>query len=174
MVWIRFLFIDWNVLILRILTAVFYFFSQPPWPTVLQRLPSILRPIFLILKPIVQFLTLLWYLCVKIPAPDAFIVQVSFMLCLFILPCSTELHNNCSIHLFFFLNTCLNSHGRCVTCVLQSNFVNFIGVFAVEVNFFLSNSTDKCKTRDHLCLQFFLAELFPGQLKGVETLHENG
>ncbi|XP_047957226.1 UDP-glycosyltransferase TURAN [Salvia hispanica] len=48
---------------------------MPPWPTVLQRLPSILRPIFLILKPIVQFLTLLWYLCVKIPAPDAFIVQ---------------------------------------------------------------------------------------------------
>ncbi|XP_042029179.1 UDP-glycosyltransferase TURAN-like [Salvia splendens] len=48
---------------------------MPPWPTVLQRLPSILRPLFLILKPIVQFLTLLWYLCVKIPAPDAFIVQ---------------------------------------------------------------------------------------------------
>ncbi|KAL1537646.1 chitobiosyldiphosphodolichol beta-mannosyltransferase [Salvia divinorum] len=48
---------------------------MPPWPTVLQRLPSILRPIFLILKPIVQFLTLLWYLCVKIPPPDAFIVQ---------------------------------------------------------------------------------------------------
>ncbi|KAL0443673.1 UNVERIFIED_CONTAM: UDP-glycosyltransferase TURAN [Sesamum latifolium] len=32
-------------------------------------------PLFLILKPIIQFFMLLWYLCVKIPAPDAFLVQ---------------------------------------------------------------------------------------------------
>ncbi|KAL6999761.1 chitobiosyldiphosphodolichol beta-mannosyltransferase [Sarracenia purpurea var. burkii] len=29
----------------------------------------------LLLKPLIQFLTLLWFLCVKIPAPDVFIVQ---------------------------------------------------------------------------------------------------
>ncbi|XP_057787116.1 UDP-glycosyltransferase TURAN isoform X2 [Salvia miltiorrhiza] len=48
---------------------------MPPWPTVPRKLPSMLRPLFLILKSIVQFLMLLWYLSVKIPAPDAFIVQ---------------------------------------------------------------------------------------------------
>ncbi|KAL3639264.1 hypothetical protein CASFOL_017171 [Castilleja foliolosa] len=35
----------------------------------------LLRPLFLILKPLFQFLVLLWYLCVKIPDPDVFIVQ---------------------------------------------------------------------------------------------------
>ncbi|PIN01314.1 Chitobiosyldiphosphodolichol beta-mannosyltransferase [Handroanthus impetiginosus] len=49
--------------------------EMPQWPTIPRGLPKILRPLFLILKPIVQFLTLLWYLCVKIPAPDAFMVQ---------------------------------------------------------------------------------------------------
>ncbi|GMP67680.1 hypothetical protein CsSME_00027589 [Camellia sinensis var. sinensis] len=29
----------------------------------------------LLLKPLIQFLMLLWFLCVKIPAPDVFIVQ---------------------------------------------------------------------------------------------------
>ncbi|XP_022886450.1 UDP-glycosyltransferase TURAN-like isoform X3 [Olea europaea var. sylvestris] len=49
--------------------------KMPQWPTRAQSLPKILRPLMLMLKPIVQFLMLLWYLCVKIPAPDVFIVQ---------------------------------------------------------------------------------------------------
>ncbi|KAL2245540.1 UNVERIFIED_CONTAM: UDP-glycosyltransferase TURAN [Sesamum indicum] len=48
---------------------------MPQWPTIPRSLPKILHPLFLILKPIIQFLMLLWYLCVKIPAPDAFLVQ---------------------------------------------------------------------------------------------------
>ncbi|KAL0353899.1 UNVERIFIED_CONTAM: UDP-glycosyltransferase TURAN [Sesamum angustifolium] len=48
---------------------------MPQWPTIPRSLPKILHPLFLILKPIVQFLMLLWYLCVRIPAPDAFLVQ---------------------------------------------------------------------------------------------------
>ncbi|PIN11993.1 Chitobiosyldiphosphodolichol beta-mannosyltransferase [Handroanthus impetiginosus] len=57
---------------------------MPQWPTIPQGLPKILRPLFLILKPIIQFLTLLWYLGVKIPAPDAFIVQtcIGFYKCI--------------------------------------------------------------------------------------------
>ncbi|XP_075503137.1 UDP-glycosyltransferase TURAN-like [Primulina tabacum] len=47
----------------------------PQWPTVPQTFPKILRPLMLICKPIIQFLMLLWYLCIKIPAPDVFIVQ---------------------------------------------------------------------------------------------------
>ncbi|KAK4398250.1 UDP-glycosyltransferase TURAN [Sesamum angolense] len=49
---------------------------QPQWPTIPRSLPKILHPLFLILKPIIQFLMLLWYLCVKIPAPNAFLVQL--------------------------------------------------------------------------------------------------
>ncbi|CAK7327701.1 unnamed protein product [Dovyalis caffra] len=45
------------------------------WPTILQGLPKMLKPCMLLLKPLWQFLMLLWYLCVKIPAPDVFIVQ---------------------------------------------------------------------------------------------------
>ncbi|KAL6999763.1 chitobiosyldiphosphodolichol beta-mannosyltransferase [Sarracenia purpurea var. burkii] len=45
------------------------------WPTISQSLPNFLRPLMLLLKPLIQFLTLLWFLCVKIPAPDVFIVQ---------------------------------------------------------------------------------------------------
>ncbi|XP_051126192.1 UDP-glycosyltransferase TURAN isoform X2 [Andrographis paniculata] len=49
--------------------------KMPQWPTFPRNFPKILRPLFLILKPIFQFLVLLWYLCIKIPAPDCFIVQ---------------------------------------------------------------------------------------------------
>ncbi|CAI9787848.1 unnamed protein product [Fraxinus pennsylvanica] len=49
--------------------------KMPQWPTSGRSLPKIFRPLMLMLKPIVQFLLLLWYLCVKIPAPDVFIVQ---------------------------------------------------------------------------------------------------
>ncbi|GFP98847.1 chitobiosyldiphosphodolichol beta-mannosyltransferase [Phtheirospermum japonicum] len=49
--------------------------KMPQWPAFPRSLPKLLRPLFLILKPIFQFLVLLWYLCVKIPAPDVFIVQ---------------------------------------------------------------------------------------------------
>ncbi|XP_059288311.1 UDP-glycosyltransferase TURAN isoform X4 [Lycium barbarum] len=45
------------------------------WPSNPKSLPKILRPLLLIFKPLVQFVMLLWYLCVKIPAPDVFIVQ---------------------------------------------------------------------------------------------------
>ncbi|KAL6554328.1 hypothetical protein OROMI_020001 [Orobanche minor] len=49
--------------------------KMPQWPTFPRSLPRLLRPLFLILKPVFQFLVLLWYLCLKIPAPDVFIVQ---------------------------------------------------------------------------------------------------
>nr|XP_016453829.1 PREDICTED: UDP-glycosyltransferase TURAN-like isoform X2 [Nicotiana tabacum] len=48
---------------------------ETQWPSNPRSLPKILRPLLLIFKPLVQFLMLLWYLCVKIPAPDVFIVQ---------------------------------------------------------------------------------------------------
>ena len=59
---------------LRLLCA---FNLQTQWPSVPQSLPKILRPFMLVLKPLVQFLVLLYYLCFKIPAPDVFLVQVS-------------------------------------------------------------------------------------------------
>ncbi|XP_022637080.1 UDP-glycosyltransferase TURAN isoform X2 [Vigna radiata var. radiata] len=52
-----------------------HFHIMKQWFTANQRLPKILQPIMLLLKPIVQFLMLLWFLCVKIPSPDVFIVQ---------------------------------------------------------------------------------------------------
>ncbi|XP_057527045.1 UDP-glycosyltransferase TURAN isoform X1 [Amaranthus tricolor] len=45
------------------------------WPKFTQNLPWVLRYFVLLLKPIFQFLVLLWHLCVKIPAPDVFLVQ---------------------------------------------------------------------------------------------------
>ncbi|XP_074317204.1 UDP-glycosyltransferase TURAN [Silene latifolia] len=45
------------------------------WPKFTQKLPWVLRCIILLLKPVFQFIVLLWYLCVKIPAPDLFLVQ---------------------------------------------------------------------------------------------------
>ncbi|XP_055808062.1 UDP-glycosyltransferase TURAN isoform X2 [Solanum dulcamara] len=45
------------------------------WPSNPRSFPKILHPFLLILKPLVQFFMLLCYLCVKIPAPDVFIVQ---------------------------------------------------------------------------------------------------
>ncbi|KMT02434.1 hypothetical protein BVRB_9g203860 isoform B [Beta vulgaris subsp. vulgaris] len=45
------------------------------WPRLMQKLPWLLRYIVLLLKPLFQFLVLLWHLCVKIPAPDVFLVQ---------------------------------------------------------------------------------------------------
>nr|KJB33283.1 hypothetical protein B456_006G005600 [Gossypium raimondii]KJB33285.1 hypothetical protein B456_006G005600 [Gossypium raimondii] len=38
-------------------------------------LPKILYPLMLLLKPIIQFVILLWFLCFKVLPPDAFIVQ---------------------------------------------------------------------------------------------------
>ncbi|KAK4761693.1 hypothetical protein SAY87_029577 [Trapa incisa] len=43
-----------------------------PWPRAMHWLP---RPLMLLFKPVFQFVTLLWFLCVKIPCPDVFIVQ---------------------------------------------------------------------------------------------------
>ncbi|KAK6915834.1 hypothetical protein RJ641_018695 [Dillenia turbinata] len=44
-------------------------------PTIPRSLPKILYPFLLLLKPLFQFVMLLWLLCVKIPRPDIFIVQ---------------------------------------------------------------------------------------------------
>lgn len=84
MVWLRLLFEDECIGSCKFLIENFCFFGQPEWPKIPRSFPEIFRPLFLILKPIFQFLLLLWYLCVKIPAPDAFIVQVSFISCLFV------------------------------------------------------------------------------------------
>ncbi|KAK9056856.1 hypothetical protein SSX86_024220 [Deinandra increscens subsp. villosa] len=45
------------------------------WPSRNGALPKVFRPVMLLLKPLVQFIMLLWFLCVKIKAPDVFIVQ---------------------------------------------------------------------------------------------------
>ncbi|PWA86526.1 UDP-Glycosyltransferase superfamily protein [Artemisia annua] len=45
------------------------------WPGKDGVLPKLFRPLMLLLKPLVQFVMLLWFLCVKIKAPDVFIVQ---------------------------------------------------------------------------------------------------
>ncbi|CAI0420469.1 unnamed protein product [Linum tenue] len=44
-------------------------------PILLQGLPKVLKPLVLLLKPLIQFLMLLWYLCIKIVRPDVFLVQ---------------------------------------------------------------------------------------------------
>ncbi|KAJ4717399.1 UDP-glycosyltransferase TURAN [Melia azedarach] len=49
--------------------------TMTQWPTVPQGLPKLLRPMLLLLKPFIQFLMLMWFLCVKISSPDIFIVQ---------------------------------------------------------------------------------------------------
>ncbi|OMO56095.1 Asparagine-linked glycosylation protein 1-like protein [Corchorus olitorius] len=45
------------------------------WPKQPRNLPKILYPLMLLLKPIIQFIMLLWFLCFKVPSPDVFIVQ---------------------------------------------------------------------------------------------------
>ncbi|XP_010688855.1 UDP-glycosyltransferase TURAN isoform X1 [Beta vulgaris subsp. vulgaris] len=50
-------------------------YKMAQWPRLMQKLPWLLRYIVLLLKPLFQFLVLLWHLCVKIPAPDVFLVQ---------------------------------------------------------------------------------------------------
>ncbi|KAI3416854.1 Glyco_trans_4-like_N domain-containing protein [Psidium guajava] len=45
------------------------------WPRVMQGWPKILLPLMLVMKPIYQFIMLLWFLCIKVPAPDVFLVQ---------------------------------------------------------------------------------------------------
>ncbi|KAG9155386.1 hypothetical protein Leryth_017914 [Lithospermum erythrorhizon] len=49
--------------------------AMKQWPTIPQNFPRFLRPFMLLIKALVQFLMLLWYLCARIPAPDVFIVQ---------------------------------------------------------------------------------------------------
>ncbi|XWS41294.1 hypothetical protein CRYUN_Cryun17cG0068700 [Craigia yunnanensis] len=46
------------------------------WPKHSHILPKMLYPLMLLLKPIIQFIMLLWFLCIKVPPPDAFIVQM--------------------------------------------------------------------------------------------------
>ncbi|XP_071696677.1 UDP-glycosyltransferase TURAN-like isoform X2 [Rutidosis leptorrhynchoides] len=49
--------------------------TMSQWPTNNGALPKLFRSFMLLLKPVIQFITLLWFLCVKIKAPDVFIVQ---------------------------------------------------------------------------------------------------
>ncbi|KAL8121800.1 UDP-glycosyltransferase TURAN-like [Apium graveolens] len=48
--------------------------NMKPWPA-FPHLLKILQPLMLLFKPLFQFIVLLWFLCVEIPAPDVFIVQ---------------------------------------------------------------------------------------------------
>ncbi|TQE13666.1 hypothetical protein C1H46_000673 [Malus baccata] len=48
---------------------------QPQWQTFTRGLPNILRPFVLLIKAVTQFVMLLWFLCIKIPAPDVYLVQ---------------------------------------------------------------------------------------------------
>ncbi|XP_010272987.1 PREDICTED: UDP-glycosyltransferase TURAN isoform X2 [Nelumbo nucifera] len=52
-----------------------HIYKMPQWPTSTKGLPRILYPLMLLLKPLFQFFMLLWFLCVKIPSPDVFLVQ---------------------------------------------------------------------------------------------------
>lgn len=49
--------------------------TMTPCPNFLQNLPWIFRPVTLLLKPLIQFLMLLWFLIVRIHSPAFFIVQ---------------------------------------------------------------------------------------------------
>ncbi|GLT59711.1 hypothetical protein SLA2020_325160 [Shorea laevis] len=49
--------------------------TMKQWLKLLQSFPMILYPLILLLKPIFQFVMLLWFLCIKVPCHDAFIVQ---------------------------------------------------------------------------------------------------
>ncbi|XP_022948160.1 UDP-glycosyltransferase TURAN isoform X1 [Cucurbita moschata] len=49
--------------------------TMTQWPKFLQNLLWIFRPVTLLLKPLIQFLMLLWFLIVRIHSPAFFIVQ---------------------------------------------------------------------------------------------------
>lgn len=75
--------------------------SQTPWPKFLQNLPWIFRPVTLLVKPLVQFLMLLWFL-VRICSPAFFIVQVNKQLklsCIFMI---ASYLNKFTSHAIFF------------------------------------------------------------------------
>ncbi|XP_063944730.1 UDP-glycosyltransferase TURAN isoform X2 [Daucus carota subsp. sativus] len=55
-----------------------HFHKMKPWPAI-PHMPKILQPLMLLFKPVFQFLVLLWFLCVKIPVPDVFIVQIQLL-----------------------------------------------------------------------------------------------
>ncbi|KAL5565079.1 hypothetical protein UlMin_028243 [Ulmus minor] len=52
-----------------------HIYKMKQWPTIPPGLLKILKPFVLVLKPLIQLLMLLWYLCFKIAAPDVFLVQ---------------------------------------------------------------------------------------------------
>ncbi|KAK8270799.1 hypothetical protein V6Z12_D11G220400 [Gossypium hirsutum] len=52
--------------------------SSIQWQKHSHSFPKILHPVMLLLKPIIQFVILLWFLCFKVPPPNAFIVQNPF------------------------------------------------------------------------------------------------
>ncbi|XP_071725973.1 UDP-glycosyltransferase TURAN [Rutidosis leptorrhynchoides] len=49
--------------------------TMKQWPSYNGALLKLFRPFMLLLKPLIQFIMLLWFLCVKIKAPDVFLVQ---------------------------------------------------------------------------------------------------
>ncbi|PON87528.1 Chitobiosyldiphosphodolichol beta-mannosyltransferase ALG1-like [Trema orientale] len=52
-----------------------HIYKMKQWPTIPPGLPKILKPGVLLIKPLIQFFMLLWFLCFKIAAPDVFLVQ---------------------------------------------------------------------------------------------------
>ncbi|KAM6542741.1 hypothetical protein CsatB_007188 [Cannabis sativa] len=50
-------------------------YKMKQWPTIPRGLPKIFKPFVLLIKPLIQFFMLLWFLCFKIAAPDVFLVQ---------------------------------------------------------------------------------------------------
>ncbi|CAN0862232.1 UDP-glycosyltransferase TURAN [Linum grandiflorum] len=44
-------------------------------PILLQGLPKVFKPLVLLVKPLIQLVMLLWFLCIKIERPDIFLVQ---------------------------------------------------------------------------------------------------
>lgn len=49
--------------------------TMKQWPTIPRIVSKIFYPLVLLFKALFQFFTLFWFLCVKIPSPDVFIVQ---------------------------------------------------------------------------------------------------
>ncbi|KAK9165350.1 hypothetical protein Scep_000541 [Stephania cephalantha] len=52
-----------------------HIYQMNKWPEFFQHLPKIFYPFVLLLKPLFQFCMLLWFLCIRVPASDFFLVQ---------------------------------------------------------------------------------------------------
>ncbi|XP_031267296.1 UDP-glycosyltransferase TURAN-like [Pistacia vera] len=49
--------------------------TMTPWSIAPRGLPKLLHPLLLVLKALIQFFMLLWFLCVRVSSPDVFLVQ---------------------------------------------------------------------------------------------------